>query len=577
MSTPESAKSTEVAERWGSDLIAEAVRELGIPYICLVPGASYRGLHDSFVNHLGNSSPSMIVCLHEEHAVSIAQGYAKVTDAPLAVLLHANVGLLHGSMAIFNAWCDRVPLLAIGATGPLDAERRRPWIDWIHTSIDQGAVVRGFVKWDDQPGSPLAAIESLRRGAMIASTRPCGPVYINIDSTVQEQQISPSVAPKPLEWFAPARSPAPSEHDLADALAMISAARRPVVLCGRASRQMDAWNARIEFAEAINAPVFVEYNSAASFPRSHPLFAEALRFSIKELPLQIRDADLIISLDWTDLGGTLSQIVGTKSERAKILACSNDQEIHRGWNMDYQKLAFADLRIATTPESFVAAINSKLMPRATGTTFKTSIAREKRQEHNPRLDLRSLAANFKELTEDRNITLVSNPLGWPAEAVRCEHPLDFLGANGGGGLGAGPGIAIGAALALRDHHKDRTAVAVLGDGDYLMGVNALWTAAKFNIGLLIVVANNRSYFNDETHQEHVARVRHRPVENKWIGQRLDDPAPDLAALARAQGVGAAGPITELAHLRSALAEGLDAARSGRPFVVDVVVPAEYAA
>src|SRR6478672_1548998 len=119
---------------YGSDCVAETIRALGIPFIALNPGASFRGLHDSLVNHLGNRDPQMLLCLHEEHAIAIGHGWAKVTGRPMAAAVHSNVGLMHASMAIFNAWCDRVPMLVIGATGPLDAARRRPWIDWIHTS-----------------------------------------------------------------------------------------------------------------------------------------------------------------------------------------------------------------------------------------------------------------------------------------------------------------------------------------------------------------------------------------------------------------------------------------------------------
>ena len=139
---------------YGSDCVAEVIRALGIPFVALNPGASFRGLHDSLVNHLGNRDPQMLLCLHEEHAVAIAHGWAKVTGRPMAVALHSNVGLMHGTMAIYNAWCDRVPMLVIGATGPVDAAKRRPWIDWIHTARDQGALVRNFTKWDDQPASP---------------------------------------------------------------------------------------------------------------------------------------------------------------------------------------------------------------------------------------------------------------------------------------------------------------------------------------------------------------------------------------------------------------------------------------
>src|SRR6202453_4719543 len=175
---------------FGSDVVAEVLRALAIPFVALNPGASYRGLHDSLVNHLGNTTPQMLLCLHEEHAVAIAQGWAKVTGAPMAVVVHSNVGLFHATMAIFNAWCDRMPVLVLGATGPVDAVKRRPWIDWLHTAQDQGALVREYTKWDDQPASAGAAREALLRGTWIANTAPQGPVYINLDAEMQEAKLA---------------------------------------------------------------------------------------------------------------------------------------------------------------------------------------------------------------------------------------------------------------------------------------------------------------------------------------------------------------------------------------------------
>ena len=104
---------------WGSDVAAQMLRRFGIPFISLNPGASYRGLHDSLVNHLGNERPGILLCLHEDHSVAIAHGYAKATGEPMACVLHSNVGLLHGMMSLFNAWCDRVPMIVLGATGPV--------------------------------------------------------------------------------------------------------------------------------------------------------------------------------------------------------------------------------------------------------------------------------------------------------------------------------------------------------------------------------------------------------------------------------------------------------------------------
>ena len=178
-------RSRESAEYWGSDAFAAILRELDLPYISLNPGASYRGLHDSIVNYLGNRTPQMLLSIHDENAVTIAHGYTKATDRMMAAALHSNVGLMHATMSIFDAWCDRAPVLILGATGPWDAAKRRPWIDWVHTASDQGALIRDFTKWDNQPGSVEAAMEAMLRGSQIAQTAPRGPVYINLDISMQ--------------------------------------------------------------------------------------------------------------------------------------------------------------------------------------------------------------------------------------------------------------------------------------------------------------------------------------------------------------------------------------------------------
>src|SRR5215468_10721986 len=194
------------APGFGSDVVAETLRDLDIPYIALNPGASYRGLHDSLVNYLGNQRPQMLLCLHEESAVAIAHGYAKVTGKAMAAAVHSNVGLMHATMAIFNAWCDRMPMVILGATGPVDTVKRRPWIDWIHTARDQGALVRGYTKWDDQPASPVAAREALARPKWIAETAPQGPVYINLDAGMQEAELAAPLPPLDIRRLVPTAS-----------------------------------------------------------------------------------------------------------------------------------------------------------------------------------------------------------------------------------------------------------------------------------------------------------------------------------------------------------------------------------
>src|SRR3954447_866379 len=221
---------TSMRAEWVSDVVADTLRALDVPFIALNPGASYRGLHDSLVNHLGNERPEIVVCLHEEHAVAVAHGYAKVTGRPMAAGLHANVGLMHATMALFNAFCDRVPLIALGATGPVDASLRRPWIDWIHTAADQGALVRPFVKWDDQPASAAAAVEALARAAQLTRTYPAAPVYVCLDAALQESELAPGLA---LPDLARHRAPAPPEPARADveaAAAILAGAEQPMLL-----------------------------------------------------------------------------------------------------------------------------------------------------------------------------------------------------------------------------------------------------------------------------------------------------------------------------------------------------------
>src|SRR5580704_4449993 len=293
------------APGFGSDVIAEALRSLDIPYIALTPGASYRGLHDSIVNYLGNTKPQMLLCLHEEAAVAIAQGYAKVTDKAMVTAVHSNVGLMHATMAMFNAWCDRKPVIVLGATGPVDAAKRRPWIDWIHTARDQGALVRDYTKWDDQPASPGAAREAILRGTWIANTVPQGPVYINFDADLQEAKVAEQLPPIDVARYMPQVSTAAPADLVRQAAAMLKDAKQVLLLAGRTSRDPDVWNALVALAEALNARVVTDLKIGASFPTDHPLYLGAPRAISPESVEGLKNVDVVLSLDWVDLAGAM--------------------------------------------------------------------------------------------------------------------------------------------------------------------------------------------------------------------------------------------------------------------------------
>ena len=547
---------------WGSDVVAEVIRQLDIPYIAMVPGASYRGFQDSLVNYLGNRDPQMLVCLHEEHCVAIAHGYAKVTDKPMAAAVHSNVGLMHATMAIFDAWCDRAPVMVFGATGPVDAAMRRPWIDWIHTSRDQGALVRDYVKWDDQPASPAAAIESVLRANRIMRRQPQGPVYIVLDVGMQESKLASVPNIPDVTRFAVEADPAPTSNAVVAAVEMLKAAKSPLIMAGRVSRNQSDWDRRVAFAEALSARVITNQRTAAAFPTHHPLHPNHLNYrTTADDEALIRNADVILNLDWLDFGGTLQAAGGTD---AKIISVSMDDLNSNGWSFDHHVLPAVDLPILSTPDSFVAAALEGL-PSGEKQTY--DVAPSAAPSGTGAIDLVSLGTAVDAAIGSRPTTYVRLPIGWPAPTIRIDGPLDYIGNDGGAGVGSGPGMVVGSALALQG--SGRLPVAIMGDGDFLMGASALWTAAHYGIPLLLIVNNNRSYGNDVGHQKTMAENRGRPVENKWIGQSLENPRVDIPAQARSYGVSAGETVRDIKDLMPALEAGIKAVEAGECYVLDV--------
>ena len=570
----ESSKSTEMG--WGSDAVAAMLRALDLKYAAILPGASYRGLHDSIVNYLGDDNPQMLLCLHEEHTVAIAHGYAKVAGKPMLAIVHSNVGLMHATMAIFNAWCDRVPVLILGANGPVDAQKRRPWIDWIHTSQDMGALVRPYTKWDDQPGSPGAALESLLRAYQIAYTLPHGPTIVFLDTELQEQKLSAPLALPPVDKYVPPQEPAPTPADAKRVLAALKAAQHPVFIAGRCSRTTAAWDARVALAEALNARVVSNFMCGAMFPTDHPLHVGQSRSKVAAAAF--READVILDLDSVDLAGTLKAVAAGRPLAAKVISASMDRYVHNGWSMDYQALPALDINLAVPPDALVTALLAELGNPKAKPVSRNGATRPKPAPNGSATGAIGIDAFSRAVSDafaGAEVCFTRLPLGVNEADFVFHHPLDYIGGDGGGGIGSGLGMSVGAALALRG--TSRMPVCLTGDGDFLMGDTAIWTAVHSKIPLLVIVANNRSYFNDEVHQERMAVVRNRPVERKWIGQRIDDPPPDLAAFARAQGAIGIGPITDRNGIAAAIATGIEHVKNGQVCVIDVIVLPEYTA
>jgi thiamine pyrophosphate-dependent acetolactate synthase large subunit-like protein len=564
--------SRESEDAWGSDPIALMLRALEIPYISLVPGATYRGLHDSIVNLLGNQAPQMVLSIHEENAIAVAHGYAKATDRMIAAAVHANVGLLRTPMAVYNAWCDRAPILMLGATGPWDATKRRPWIDWIHTSSDQGGLIRNFTKWDNQPGSPEAAMEALLRASQIAQTAPKGPVYINLEVEMQERRLA-ALPPIPdVRRYPVPKATLPAAELIREAAMLLAGAQRPLILMGRASRSLAHWRMRIALAEKLNAPVLTSIKLAAAFPTDHRLHPvppfQTLLPEAKEL---IVAADVILSLDWLDLAGTFKQALGARdATAAKVIHVSCDAHNHRGWSMDHQGLPPIDVYMLCETDAAVPLLLDAVAPR---TQPPVMPARVPLPPPPAEVSLRGVGAALEHATRGMDICYTRMPLGWSGAYSHFRHPLDYLGHDGGAGVGSGPGVTVGAALALKG--SGRIPVALLGDGDFLMGNTAVWTAAHYRIPCLMIVCNNRSFYNDERHQGQMAQARGRPAENRWIGQHLTKPDIDIAGMARMMGAEGIGPIDRLPELLPAIERGLAEARNGKICVIDARVLPGY--
>jgi thiamine pyrophosphate-dependent acetolactate synthase large subunit-like protein len=344
------------------------------------------------------------------------------------------------------------------------------------------------------------------------------------------------------------------------------------MLAGRCLRSLDAWKLRIALAEKLNMRVLTNMKLAAAFPTDHRLHAAppANRFGPETLKM-LAEADVILSLDWLDLGGLLKQAYGSKPVTAKIIQVSCDQHSHRGWSMDYQGLPPIDVYLMCEPEAAVPMLleasdaRTAVVPEAPAVKAPAVSA--------DAVSMSGVAHALHAATKGSDICYTHLPIGWSGAYSRFTHPLDYLGAEGGAGVGSGPGIAVGAALALKGSR--RLPIGVLGDGDFLMANTAVWTAAHYKIPCLMVVCNNRSFFNDELHQERVAKERGRPPENRWIGMRIGDPDIDLAAMATAQGAVGIGPVTKAGDLQGAMDRGVEIVSQGGVCVVDARVLPGY--
>ena len=571
--------------KYGSDLMVDALQAHGFRYVSLNPGSSFRGLHDSIVNYGGNS-PEIIECPHEKVAVGLAHGYAKACGEPMAVILHDVVGLLHGTLGIYYAHIDRVPVVIFGGTGPMDLTRRRPNIDWIHTANVQGNAVRDYTKWDDQPYSISSVPEVIARGYRVAMAEPRGPVYITLDAGMQEDLLGNEVPVPDYERLKVPSGLGADPSAMSRLAEMLVKAERPLLIPGYAGRDPAAFDQLVELAELLGMAV-VDTNIRLNFPNRHPQNVTGSD--------AIEDADLVFFLDVKDMGkptqrlDSMTRLVQSRIRRgAQVVDLGFNDVALSSWSHDFASLHETDLQV--TGDSSVAlpqliALCRQLEAsdpdrRPDRAERRHALAKihevtweEWRQQATEVWDsspvsTARLAAEVWGVVKDHDWVLTA---GTASDWALRTWDFDRVYRHPGRSLGTATQMSISLGVALAHRGSGRLVVDLQPDGDLMFDLGALWVAAHYEIPILVVMFNNRAYYNDWEHQERVARQRGTPVERAHIGMQLDHPAPDFAAVARGLGWHGEGPIDEPGKLEGALARAVETVMQRRlPALVDVV-------
>jgi thiamine pyrophosphate-dependent acetolactate synthase large subunit-like protein len=567
---------------YGSDAIVDLLRAMGTKYVPLNPGSSFRGLHDSLVNHGGNRDPQLLLCLHEEIAVSMAHGYAKATGDLAVAAVHDLVGLMHASMAVYGAFCDRTPVLVLGGSGPMDPAQRRP-VDWTHSATTQAQLVRDYVVWDAEPATPAASVADVVRARQRALSAPQGPAYVSLDAGVQEAALPAPLELPDLALHAPAPPIAADPAAIARAADMLAAAERPVVVAGRVGLDPRATAPLVTLVELLGA-AYRDDRNVVAFPTAHVLNATG----DEDL---LREADVVLAVDVVDLPALLASRSkgardagdGEQPAQPLVIDLSHGDLGLRSWSNALAAPVERSVQLLADPLLGLAQLTEALRPRVNvrdANARREGVCRrvaalkarqwaavEERWDETPIAPSRLVAETWRAVRDVDHLLCLRNTRTWPEGVWKFPGAGSYLGHSGGGGVGYGPGALVGGALAARD--RGQLGVGIIGDGDLLMAAGALWTAVHYRIPMLVVINDNSSFYNDEPHQAEVARHRGRPPENSWIGMRMTDPAIDLAGLARSYGCWAADTVTDPAELGPTLAEAVERARAGAVAVVHV--------
>jgi acetolactate synthase-1/2/3 large subunit len=582
--------------RAGSDFMVDVIKSMNIDYLYANPASSYRGIHESLINYGKNTMPEFITCMHEESSIAMAHGYFKVSGQPQLVLCHGVVGLMHGTMSVYNAWCDRAPVIIMGGTD-LDAARRPPGVPTTHSGQDINALVRDFTKWDDTPVSLAHFAQSFVRAYKFAMTPPYEPVMLALDAELQEGPVEERdrntlIIPK-------YTSPSPPQAEVAalrETAKLLVSAERPVIVADRVARTEAGLKHLVELAELIQAPV-VNQRGRMNFPNSHYLNQPPGLFAQADviLGLEVNDFWSVVNAhtDNADNEGSGANRLRAKSD-VKLITInsvelnqkSNYQDFQRFQPVDIAMVGDAEASLPSLIEAVKMAMSNdrKAAYEKRGEGFKKAYAAAHERamaaaavgwDMMP-ISTARLSAELWAAAKDSDWALVNSgggTSGWPERFFQIDKHYQWIGGSGGAGQGYGPPAAVGAAHA---HKKfGRLPIAILGDGDSMYAPGAFWTAARHQIPLLAIIHNNRGYHQEVMHVQRLSNRRNRVANNGKdfgpVGTRIENPNVDYAMLAKSMGVQAFGPITDPKELGPTLKKAVQIVKAGEPVLVDPVM------
>jgi len=578
--------------RPGSDFMVDVIKTLNIKYLPANPASSYRAIHESLINYGKNSMPEFLTCTHEECGVGIAHGYAKITNKPLMTLCHGTVGLMHATMNVYNAFCDRMPVVIL-AGNDLDAAHRPPGVPTVHSAQDINAIVRDYTKWDDTPVSAQHFAQSFVRAYQIATTPPYAPVVLSLDDGLATEPVRDFGQKLYIPKFVPTAPPAGEAGAVREAARLLINAERPVIVADRAVNTQRGMNFLVQLAELLQAPM-VRERGRLNFPTTHYLGRPA---SV------IAQADVVLGLELTDYWATVNKFVDNNAEGVgtitstiklgtKLISIGTLQLMTKANYQEFQRFQSVDVPIAGDVEATLPALIEAVKYALTDDR-KNMIGQRgqaTRKDHEKGRDATRqaaaiawdaspistarLCAEIYAQIKDLDWSLVPSSgdvSGWPLRLWPMDKPYHWTGTSGGYGVGWGCPASVGGALANRD--EGRFSVAIQSDGDLMYAPGALWTAARHKIPLLSVMHNNRGYHQEVMHVQRLSNFRNR-VANLGndlgpVGTSIMNPDIEYHKLAQSMGWWAKGPITDPAELGPAIKEAVAVVKSGQPALVNV--------